>query len=152
MAFLRAPYWRRTQNRTATVTPPGGSENEEFTLGSFVNAPVAAVGSLYVYYNDKTPSNLTLSEDQSITLGVENGIIGVQWTDRTGGLYHTQILRKSGNTWYMEGQVNPGISKFSVSNLTVTNSYIIGVRSGSTIDAFFSQRTYDSILLIAATP
>ena len=59
------------------------------------------MGTLATYYNDKTPSYLTLMQDQEIDYSTtsQDGIVGVRWTDRTGDQYYTRILRKSGNTW-----------------------------------------------------
>jgi len=129
VSYLRAPYYRRTQNRTDTITVPG--EFETAAIVEIVPPPLAEVGTLATYYNDKTPSYLTLMQDQEIDYSTtsQDGIVGVRWTDRTGDQYYTRILRKSGNTWFVQGQVGPGVSKYSISGFTVvfTSVYILSL-------------------------
>jgi len=153
VSYLRAPYYRRTQNRTDTITVPG--EFESASVIEIVPPPLAEVGTLVTYYNDKTPSNLTLNQDREINYSTasEDGIVGVRWTDRTADQYYTRILRKSGNTWFVQGQVAPGVSNYSISGFTVVfTSVYIGVQSLSTAENFISQYTYDTVFISGSIP
>lgn len=154
MSYLRAPYYRRTQNRSDTVSAPG--EYQVGLVTTVVPPSYAEVGQLVTYYEDKTPSNLTVTLERApnyIAPASEDGIVGLQWTDRTAGQYYSRILRRSGNTWFVQGQVGPGTSKYSVSGLTVMFTTVyFGVQSLSTLENFISQRTYDSVFISGEIP
>ena len=148
MPLLRAPYYRRTQNRVDTITLPG--EYKAAPITTAVPPPIAEVGTFVAYYEDKTPSDLSLDMEQAVT-EIVDGIVGVYWTDRTSDQYHTRVLRKSGTSWFVAGQVGPGTSKFSISGFTVPFLVIdIGVQSLNTAENFTSQITYDSIFISGA--
>lgn len=148
MPLLRAPYYRRTQNRVDTITIPGEYETASPEL--IVPPPLAEVGTFVTYYEDKTPSDLSLAMEQAVT-EIVDGIVGIYWTDRTANQYYTRVLRKSGNSWFVAGQVGPGTSKFSISGFTIGLTLVdIGVQSLNTTENFTSQITYDTIFISGA--
>jgi hypothetical protein len=131
-----------------TITLP--SEYEIVPVTTVVPPPLAEVGTPVTYYEDKTPSALTLDMEQPVT-EIVDGIVGIYWTDRTANQYYTRVLRKSGNSWFVAGQVGPGTSKFSISGFTVPFLTIdIGVQSLNTPENFTSQITYDTIFISGA--
>lgn len=153
MPYLRAPYYRRTQNRSDTVPVPTDSVTATIPYPAVDHVyGTAVVGTLTPYYVDKTPTNLLLAVEQEIESPLTDGRVGLQWTDSTDTLYHHRILRKSGNTWYVQGQVAPGTSKFSVSGFTQITVVTLGVQSYSTVDNFTSQITYGGIYVSGSIP
>jgi len=149
MPYLRAPYYRRTQNRLDTVEglPDLGEGGDLVTDALAGVSSSVTVGALTAFYDDKTPSNLTLSMNQEVTVS-NDGIVNLEWVSNVGADHQTRILRKSGNTWFVQGQVTATTSKFSVSGFTVAFiNATLGIQSVKTLETFTSQITYDTVFI-----
>ena len=142
MPFLRAPYWRRTWIDASYIE----YSPSEFSTGLTGIQTGTALGSMQAYYDDETPSDVTVYAEDPLT-DTTDGALYVSWTDNTGGLRHHQLAYRehfspSSQSWLIAAQYSPSRNTGVIENLTQSAGYDVGVYSIDTADNFLSQRTY----------
>lgn len=145
MPFLRAPYWRRTWVDSSYI-PYAPSEFSAGITGVWTGD---GVGSLAAFYDDESPSDVTVYAEDSIGDPYDDGNLYTSWTDNTGGLrQHRLMYRLSSNTsWKTAAQYEPSRTTGVVGNLIQTGSYDVAVQSIDTADNFLSQITHVTHIL-----
>lgn len=143
MPFLRAPYWRRQWVSSGyipynpSLVSTGLSTQDDLRLTQ---------GSVTQYYQDESPSNVTVYDEVPLSLTTD-GTLYVSWTDNTGGLRHHRLsfrerFSSSSQSWYVAAQYDPSRTTGEINGLTQAQGYDVGVQSIDTADNFLSQRTY----------
>ena len=140
MPFLRAPYWRRTWIDASYVpyTP------SEYSTGLTGVETSVGQGSMVPYYDDETPSNVSIYAVDQIGTPYDDGNLYLSWQDNTGGLRHHRLLfRPTSNvSWQVAAQYNPSRTTGVIGNFIQFGSYDAAVQSVDTADNFLSQVTY----------
>lgn len=142
MPFLRAPYWRRTWVDSSYI-PYSPSEFSAGITGVWTGD---AVGALAAFYDDESPSNVTVYAEDPLT-DTTDGSLYISWQDNTGGLRHHRIVYRekfsaSSQSWWLAAQYSPSRNTGEISGLVQAAGYDVGVESIDTADNFLSQRTY----------
>ena len=146
MPFLRAPYWRRTWIDASYIpyTP------SEYSTGLTGIETSVGQGFMVPYYDDETPSELTIyAVDQVVGGPYDDGNLYLSWQDNTGGLRSHRLLFRPTNvggfssvSWQVSAQYAPSRTTGVIGNFIQVGSYDAAVQSIDTADNFLSQVTY----------